>query len=123
MFPPSAMPFSLTAMRRQDGWCDDPDAGAYNRYIRLPSRHGHEELWRCDRLYDVIVVMDHNHSPRRKNAGSAVFFHLAEASYAPTAGCVAITLSDMRRLLPRLSRRARMIIQLPCNGRSRPKNC
>ena len=91
-------------IRRDDGWCDDSRAPTYNRPVRLPFRFSHEEMWRQDELYDVVIVLDWNIAPRRKDRGSAIFFHCARPDYAPTAGCVAISGADMRRLLPRLAR-------------------
>ena len=104
----AASPISVLprrAIRRNDGWCDDPRAANYNRPVRLPCRFSHEQMWRNDGLYDVVIVLDYNLAPRRKGAGSAIFFHCARLDYAPTEGCVAISAADMRRLLPRLSRR------------------
>ena len=88
------------------GWCDDPRSSSYNRAIdtRAPVRQ--EAMWRADELYDVVFVIDYNIHPRKKGAGSAIFFHLARPGLVPTEGCVAISLTDMRRLIPRLSRRA-----------------
>jgi L,D-peptidoglycan transpeptidase YkuD (ErfK/YbiS/YcfS/YnhG family) len=95
---------AITRPLRPDmGWCDDPQAGAYNRPVALPCAASHERLWRDDGLYDVIGVLDWNRRPRIKGRGSAIFFHLARSDLAPTAGCVAITAADMRRLLPRLA--------------------
>ena len=92
------------------GWCDDPRATAYNRPVKLPYSPSHEVMLREDRLYDVVLVLDYNIAPRRRNAGSAIFFHIAEAGWPGTAGCIAISPADMRRLLPRLSRTARVNI-------------
>jgi L,D-peptidoglycan transpeptidase YkuD (ErfK/YbiS/YcfS/YnhG family) len=33
--------------------------------------------------------------------GSAIFFHLAQPGFAPTAGCVAVSLPAMRQILAR----------------------
>ena len=93
------------------GWCDEPLAANYNRPVRLPHAASHEDLRRADGLYDVVLVLDYNINPRRRGRGSAIFFHLARRDYAPTAGCVAITREDMRRLLPRLSSDTVMIIR------------
>jgi L,D-peptidoglycan transpeptidase YkuD (ErfK/YbiS/YcfS/YnhG family) len=97
-------------LRRDDGWCDDPASPSYNRCVRLPFAAGHERLWREDGLYDIIVVTDHNTRPRIRGRGSAVFFHLARPDLAPTAGCIAVSRPDMRRLLPRLSPRTVMVV-------------
>lgn len=97
-------------IRRDDGWCDDSRAPNYNRPVRLPFRAGHEDMWRQDELYDLVIVLDYNLSPRRKGRGSAVFFHCAGPGLSPTAGCVALSKADMRRLLPRLGRNVAMQI-------------
>lgn len=94
----------LRIIKRQLGWCDDPRAPLYNRLLHLPSRFGHEDLWREDSLYDLIIVLDYNYRQRIKNRGSAIFLHCARPDFAPTAGCIALAPADWRRLLPRLSR-------------------
>jgi L,D-peptidoglycan transpeptidase YkuD (ErfK/YbiS/YcfS/YnhG family) len=89
----------LKAITRQDGWCDAPRDRNYNRPVRLPYPASHERLWRDDRLYDVVIVLSHNQIPRRRYHGSAVFIHIADPNGRPTAGCVAVGLPDMTRLL------------------------
>lgn len=81
-------------------WCDAPDDANYNRPVSAPFKPSHEEMRRQDGLYDICLVMDWNMSSRRRNLGSAIFFHCARPGYPPTQGCVAIDLCDMRRLLP-----------------------
>lgn len=105
---PLRAPWRLT--RRDDIWCDDARSFLYNRPLRAPSRLGHEEMWRKDGLYDVVGVMDYNIVPRVKGRGSAIFFHIATEDFGPTAGCVALRARDMRRLLPRLARRATIVV-------------
>lgn len=86
-------------LRPDDGWCDDPANGRYNCAIRLPFPAGHETMWRDDRLYDVVGVLDWNMRPRVSRRGSAIFLHLCRPGHAPTAGCIALTLPGLRRLL------------------------
>lgn len=81
-------------------WCDAPAHARYNRPVSTPFSPSHEEMRRQDGLYDVCLVMDWNITSRRRNLGSAIFFHCAKPGYPPTQGCVAISLADMRRLLP-----------------------
>lgn len=100
-----------------DGWCDAPADRNYNRRVRLPYPASHEELWRSDTLYDIVVVLDHNFRPRVRGLGSAVFFHLAENLATPTAGCVAIRRADMLRLLAICGRKCRLVIRPPGDGR------
>ncbi|MFK8254033.1 L,D-transpeptidase family protein [Ancylobacter terrae] len=92
----------IRPIRRDDGWCDDPADRRYNRPVRLPLRASHEEMWRADRLYDLVIVLDHNQRPRKARGGSAVFLHLERPDGGPTAGCVAFRPADLRRLLPHL---------------------
>jgi len=104
-------PFKLARLTPDDGWCDDPASASYNRPVRLPFRAGHEPLWRLDHLYDLVIVLDYNIRPRSKYRGSAIFLHCARPDFAPTEGCIALAFEDLRRLLPRLSRNAVLIIR------------
>jgi L,D-peptidoglycan transpeptidase YkuD (ErfK/YbiS/YcfS/YnhG family) len=92
------------ALRREpigpdDGWCDDPSHPDYNQPITLPHPARHERLWRDDVLYDVVIPLGWNDDPVTRHRGSAIFLHLARPDYAPTAGCVALSLVDLRRVL------------------------
>ena len=82
-----------------DGWCDDVEATDYNRMIHLPHDGHYEELWRPDGVYDVICVLGWNDDPVRRGRGSAIFLHVARADYAPTEGCIALALDDLRQVL------------------------
>jgi L,D-peptidoglycan transpeptidase YkuD (ErfK/YbiS/YcfS/YnhG family) len=86
-------------IRPDDGWCDDPFDRNYNRPVKLPYPASHEDMWRKDHLYDVVVILGHNDRPRVKGLGSAVFFHLADRRGGPTAGCIAVSPDDMRKVL------------------------
>ena len=98
LVPPRTI-LPLPVLRQNDGWCEDPRHGSYNRPTRLPSSAGHESLWRSDDLYNIVGVLDWNTRPRVSGRGSAIFLHLCRPDYAPTAGCIALSLGDLRRLL------------------------
>lgn len=83
----------------EDGWCDDPDHPAYNRWIKRPFPASYETLWRDDAAYDVILVISHNDSPPVPNLGSAVFIHIRQPDHRPTLGCLTLTPHDMLALL------------------------
>lgn len=87
-----------------DGWCDDPTDARYNTLIKLPTAARHEELWREDHLYDVIVVIGYNDAPAIPGKGSAIFLHVTTPDLAPTAGCVAIGLPDLLEIARRSGR-------------------
>ena len=97
--PPPRCTVPVEPIAATDGWCDDPSHRDYNRLIRLPHDARHEELWRRDEIYNVIGVLGWNDAPVAKGRGSAIFLHVARPDYAPTEGCVALSLPDLTRLL------------------------
>ena len=82
-----------------DGWCDDPAHADYNRPVRLPHDGRHEALWRSDAVYDLIGVLGWNDAPVARGMGSAIFLHVARPDFAPTEGCIALAMLDLRHLL------------------------
>jgi L,D-peptidoglycan transpeptidase YkuD (ErfK/YbiS/YcfS/YnhG family) len=100
----------IRAIRPEDAWCEDPVSRHYNRPVRLDRDQGGDRLKRDDHLYDFIVEIDHNTSPRIAGRGSAVFLHLARENFSPTAGCVSMTKAAMLRLLRRLGPRTKIVI-------------
>jgi len=95
----------LRAIRRHDGWCDDPRDRLYNRPARLPYGASCEAMWRDDRVYDAVVDIAWNRGPIVRGRGSAIFLHLARPGFEPTAGCVAVERRVVARLLERLGPR------------------
>ena len=98
-------PQTLLPIRRigpDDAWSEDPADRLYNRPFRRRGGEAGDRLLRDDRLYDLIVEIDHNTRPRVRGRGSAVFIHVARPGFRPTAGCVALETKALRRLLARL---------------------
>lgn len=89
-------------------WCDEPRHPSYNRLVRAPFKPSHEEMSRKDGLYDICLVLDWNIRSRARYRGSAIFFHLIRPGYEPTAGCIAVSLKDMQRLLPHIVKGTRV---------------
>ena len=106
--PQTALP--VKPIRPDDGWCDAPFHPRYNRPVALPFAASHERLWRDDRLYDLVVVPDFNIHPREQGRGSAIFLHVAEADFSPTAGCIALKKGDLERLLARCGPGTRLLV-------------
>ena len=103
-----ARPRTLLPSQRigaRDGWCEDPRDRNYNRRIDVPPGSKADRLARKDALYDFIIEIDHNTRPRIAGRGSAVFIHVAREAFAPTAGCVALTLPALRQLIERVGPR------------------
>jgi len=104
LYRPDRVPRPLTGLpvspiESHDGWCDDSSDRNYNRPVRLPYPASHEQLWREDRLYDLVVILGYNDWPRSRGLGSAIFMHLASPDFAPTEGCIALREAGLRRLL------------------------
>lgn len=95
--PQSVVP--IEPLAPDDGWCDDPAHRDYNRLVRLPHSGRTEALWRQDGVYDIIGVLGWNDLPVERGRGSAIFLHAARPDFAPTEGCVALALADLRRVL------------------------
>jgi L,D-peptidoglycan transpeptidase YkuD (ErfK/YbiS/YcfS/YnhG family) len=100
--PKTALP--VKRITRSDAWCEDPADRRYNRPFQLSENAPGDRLWRDDHLYDVIVEIDHNTKPRVARRGSAVFIHLARAGLKPTAGCIAMPLNELKRLVATLNK-------------------
>lgn len=101
----------LVAISQDDGWCDAPGDPAYNCPVRLPYPASAECLWREDRLYDIIVVLGHNDDPVVPGFGSAIFMHVAEPDYGPTAGCIGVSRQDLIALLAHCGRGTDLVIE------------
>ena len=87
--------FRLYQIKKNMGWCDDPLSKNYNKLIKLPSKFGHEKLYRKDKLYDLILVLNYNFKPIIKNKGSAIFIHIANKNYKKTMGCIGLKKKDL----------------------------
>ena len=106
-------PATLLPTRRiafDDGWCEEPHDRRYNRPLKLPRASKADRLARADHLYDFIIEIDHNTRPRVAGRGSAVFIHVARPGQTPTAGCIALDLNALRRLLARLGPRTALVV-------------
>src|SRR6516165_10178552 len=93
-----------------DAWCEDPADRRYNRPFHRSANELGDRLKRADGLYDLVIEIDHNTRPRVAGRGSAVFIHVAKPGFEPTAGCVAVTRDELRRLLNQLSPKTRIIV-------------
>ena len=86
------------------GWCNDSKSNKYNQLIKLPFKYNHEKLFRKENIYDIILVLNYNMRPVKKNKGSAIFIHVAKKNYKKTEGCVAINkihlLNIIKDILP-----------------------
>ena len=85
------------------GWCDDPKIKYYNKLIYFPFKYSAEKLYRKDNIYDVILVLNYNIKPIKKNKGSAIFIHIAKKNYKSTEGCIAISKRNIKKLVKKIN--------------------
>ena len=86
------------------GWCDDPNSKFYNKLINFPFKSNAEKLFKRENIYDIILVLDFNMNPIRKNKGSAIFIHIAKKKFTPTKGCVAISKNVLKKILSKINK-------------------
>ena len=84
------------------GWCDDPRSKNYNKLINLPFNYSYEKLFKKENIYDIILVLDYNMRPVKKNKGSAIFIHIAKKNYKKTQGCIAIKKTELLKILKKI---------------------
>jgi len=92
-----------TPISQDSIWCDDSQLPEYNTFTKLPFHGSHENLWRDDELYDIIIVIGYNDKPVIPNKGSAIFIHLIKENMQYTKGCIAIKKEDMLSLLKKIT--------------------
>ena len=100
----------LFEIKKNFGWCDQPDSKFYNRLIDLPNKLSHEKLYRKDNIYDVIIVLNYNMNPTIQYKGSAIFIHVARRKFPPTKGCVAISKKNLLYLIEKISKKTKIKI-------------
>jgi L,D-peptidoglycan transpeptidase YkuD (ErfK/YbiS/YcfS/YnhG family) len=100
----------LHKINKNFAWCDDPLSEKYNQLIKLPTKFGHEKLYRRDNIYDLILVLNYNMKPVVKNKGSAIFIHLARKNYESTEGCVALKKEDLIILIKKIKKNTKVLI-------------
>ena len=93
------------------GWCDDPNSKKYNKLIKFPFSGKAEKLFLRKRSYDLLLVMSYNRRPIVPYKGSAIFLHLTNEKYKPTAGCVAIVKKNFLKILPLINSKTKIIIK------------
>ena len=96
-------------IHKQMGWCDDPNNINYNKEIKLNKKTKAEKLYRKDKIYDIIIVINYNTRRIIKNKGSAIFIHVTN-NYKPTRGCISLSLSDLEILLKIIKRNSKIKI-------------
>ena len=103
-YRPDRLPFPQTvfpviSITPDMGWSDDPSDPSYNLQVKLPYNFSHEALWRDDYLYDIFITTSYNTNPVVPGQGSAIFIHQMHEAQTPTAGCLALQLTDLNHII------------------------
>ena len=98
-------------IKKNMGWCDDPKSKKYNKLINFPYDYSFEQLFKKENIYDIILVLNYNMRPVKKNKGSAIFIHVAKKNYRRTQGCVAVKKSDLLKILKEIKINTRVKIE------------
>ena len=102
--------FKKIPIKKNMGWCDDPRSTKYNKLIKYPFAFKSEKLYRPDNIYDIVLVLDFNMKPIKKNKGSAIFIHVANRKFSPTKGCVAIKKKDLKKIIGFITKKTKIKI-------------
>jgi L,D-peptidoglycan transpeptidase YkuD (ErfK/YbiS/YcfS/YnhG family) len=97
-------------IKKNMGWCDDPNSDFYNKQIKLPTKLSHEKLYRNNNLYDLIAVLNYNTNPIIKNKGSAIFMHIGKDSYKKTKGCIALKKEHLIKIISKIKKNTKIKI-------------
>ena len=98
-------------IKKEMGWCDDPNSRHYNKIIKLPSSYKHEKLYKKENIYDIIIVINYNMDPIVKNKGSAIFIHVAKKNYKKTEGCIAVKKAHLIKIAKDLKKKTMVLIE------------
>ena len=99
-------------IKKNMGWCDDPKSSHYNKLVRLPFAYKHEKLFKKENIYDIILVLNYNMNPVKKNKGSAIFIHVAKNNFKKTEGCIAIKKLNLVKLIRKINSNTKVKIFL-----------
>ena len=98
-------------IKKNMGWCNDLKSKDYNKLINLPFNYSYEELFRKENIYDIVLVLNYNMNPIKKNRGSAIFIHIAKKDYKKTQGCVAVKKLDLLKILKKIKVKTKVKIE------------
>ena len=100
----------LIVIKKNMGWCDDPNSNHYNKLVKLPYEYNYEKLYKKENIYDIILVLDYNMNPVIKNRGSAIFIHIAKKNYKKTEGCIAVKKKSLLKIIKDIKKNTKVKI-------------
>ena len=100
---------ALKKIKKNMGWCNDPTSKKYNSLININEKIRCEKLYRKDKKYDVLIVINYNTKKTVPFKGSAIFIHLTK-NFNGTAGCIALLKKDLLILLKLINKKTKIKI-------------
>tara|TARA_B100001057_G_scaffold31160_1_gene28380 strand:+ start:88 stop:600 length:513 start_codon:yes stop_codon:yes gene_type:complete len=97
-------PLRKIKIKKYSGWSSDPKDKHYNTIIKKPYHFFHEDLYRRDGCYDLILCLNFNLRNPKKYKGSAIFLHCLEENRKFTEGCIAIEKIHIIELIKKISK-------------------
>ncbi|MGA4718504.1 L,D-transpeptidase family protein [Fictibacillus nanhaiensis] len=110
---PSGMTWPFKKTTINDYWVDDSNSSLYNRWVTVNPTT--KKTWRSAEkllhpLYKYATVIRYNDDPIVKGKGSAIFLHIWKNENSPTLGCVAISETNIVKVLRWINSSKRPII-------------
>ena len=102
---PSGVKFPYRTITKWDAWIDDPKLTKYyNRHYvadpkRVPAWFESQKMRHGDPAFRWLIEVRHNADPPVPGAGSAIFIHTRRGPDRKTAGCTAMTSTDLVRVM------------------------
>ena len=96
-------------IKKNLGWCNDVKNTKYNKPIIVNKKICHEKMFRYDKKYDLVIVLDYNMKNPIPGKGSAIFIHITK-NYSPTEGCIALCERDLKILLKIISKKTYVLV-------------
>ena len=109
-------------IRPRDIWSDDVKDPNYNLMGTAPSIFNHEQLFRSDQLYDLIIITNWNWPYAVKGRGSAIFIHSWRKNAYPTAGCIALSKKNLLMIAKFIDYGSRLIVPQTLHAHQRWPN-
>ena len=97
------------SIKKNMGWCDDVRSKSYNKLIKIDKNIRHEKLFRKNKIYDLLILINYNTNKPIRKKGSAIFIHLTD-NYKKTLGCIALKENDLLTILKLINKKTKIKI-------------
>ena len=94
-------------IKRNMGWCDDPNSKFYNKLVKIKKNIKCEKLFRKDNKYNLLIPISYNTRKPVPGKGSAIFIHLTNR-YEGTLGCIGLKEKDFLIMLKLLNKKTKI---------------